>query len=475
MPTLNIQRDVEPGAMTPRWTDMFDHDEQIRLIRSRARFNVVPAGRRSGKTELIGKRKLILKALNAHRKDIPHFYIPFSDPRLFVAAPTRDQVKRIYWNDLKAMIPARFIVGRPNESQLSIQIVNGAEIWCLGMDKPERAEGVAWDYGVLDEIGNMKKQTWPEHVRAALSDRRGMCDFIGVPEGRNHYYDLYKDAQARAIQDDKKGRPRVWDTFHWVSADILDPEEIAEAKRDLDELTFSQEYEASFVNFTGRAYWAFTEAFNCGRLAYNKQARLDFCFDFNVEPGVCMVVQEQWLPQKASGKRKEWGDGVIGEVYIPRGSNTVRVCNKLIDDWGGPDGHEGPIYCYGDYTGGARGSAAVVGSDWELIKRTLWGHWGDDRVFFRVKVNPRERDRVNSVNSRCLTLDKTVKCMVDPSRAPRSVKDFEGVTLIEGGSGEIDKKTNPDLSHLTDAYGYRAWYEYPVKKQYMESGERFWK
>ena len=65
--------------------------------------------------------------------------------------------------------------------------------------------------------------------------------------------------------------------------------------------------------------------------------------------------------------------------------------------------------------------------------------------------------------------------MVDPSKAPKTVKDFEGVTLIEGGSGEIDKKTNPELTHLTDAYGYRTWYEHPVKKQYAPSGAKYWK
>ena len=122
------------------------------------------------------------------------------------------------------MIPQRFLAAKPNESSLMIEILNGAQIWCLGMDKPERAEGVAWDFGVLDEYGNMKKQTWPEHIRAALSDRGGACDFIGVPEGRNHYYDLYKDAQARATHALKAGEQTSWDTFHWGSADRLPAE-----------------------------------------------------------------------------------------------------------------------------------------------------------------------------------------------------------------------------------------------------------
>lgn len=467
---LTIQQDALPGQLTARWGTLRPHPEQGRLWRSNARYNVVPAGRRSGKTELVGKRKLVLCAINAHRRDMPFFYRPWPDPRFFAAAPTRDQVKRIYWNDLKAMIPPRYVVGRPNESHLMIPLVNGSQIWCLGMDKPERAEGVPWDGGVLDEYGNMKKEAWPNHIRPSLSDRRGWCDFIGVPEGRNHYYDLYKDAQARALHAIKAGRVPEWDHFHWVSADILDPAEIAAAREDLDELTFSQEYEASFVNFTGRAYWAFTEAINVGRLHYAPNRRLDFCFDFNVDPGVAVVVQEQWLEQRVAAQGKEWGDGVIGEVYIPRGSNTVRVLDKLVEDWGK---HEGPVYCYGDYTGGARGSAAILGSDWELIKRRLRQQYGPDRVFFRLKANPRERDRVNSVNSRCLSLNKKVRLMVDPTRAPKTVKDFEGVTLIEGGAGDIDKKKNPDLSHLTDAYGYRVWYEYPVKKQYAATGQRY--
>ena len=39
------------------------------------------------------------------------------------------------------------------------------------------------------EYGNMKLEAWGANVRPALSDRKGWCDLIGVPEGRNHYYD----------------------------------------------------------------------------------------------------------------------------------------------------------------------------------------------------------------------------------------------------------------------------------------------
>jgi hypothetical protein len=448
--------------ISDRWYPLRYHPEQSRLWASPSRFNVVPAGRRSGKTEIVGKRKLVLKALQGS---------PWPDPRFFAAAPTRDQAKRIYWSDLKKMIPTHLRSKPPSESHLTIYLINGVEIVVVGMDKPERIEGTPWDGGVLDEYANMKAKTWYEHVRASLSDRKGWCDFIGVPEGRNHYYDLYRDAQTRFAEAVAKGKVPEWNAFWWKSADILDKEEIASAKRDLDELTFQQEYEASFVNFSGRAYYNFDERTHCARLEYDPEGDLEFCFDFNVAPGTAAVVQEQWLP--TSDEEETWGDGVIGEVWIPRNSNTLLVCDRLINDWGN---HKGPIKCYGDQTGGSKKTSAVLGSDWQLIKEKLWGYFGTDRVSFQIpKSNPRERDRVNSVNSRLLSISKDIRCMVDPSRAPHVVRDFEGVALIEGGSGEIDKNRDQNLTHLTDALGYRVWRKYPVKKQYVPSNQRYWK
>lgn len=450
------------GEVLPfnRMYPMRYHAEQARLWASSSRYNVVPAGRRSGKTEICGKRKVIMKALQGTN---------FPDPRFFCAAPTRDQAKRIYWKDLKLMTPKEF-VSSISETMLCITLVNNTEIHVLGMDKPERIEGSPWDGGVLDEYGNMKPETWGEHVRPALSDRQGWCDFIGVPEGRNHYYDLYKDAQEKYNFDVRKNLPPEWNHFHWFSADILPAAEIEAAKRDLDELTFQQEYEASFVSFSGRAYYPFDERKHCASLTYDKRADLEICLDFNVSPGVAVVVQEQWLPTSSS--EETWGDGIIGEVYIPRNSNTVAVCRKLIQDFGR---HEGTIYFYGDYTGGSKGTAKIMGSDWQIVKDMMHEHFSDGQCLFRVKPNPRERDRINSVNSRLLSLSNDVRLMVDPAKAKYTIKDFEGVSLLEGGSGELDKKKDLNLTHLTDAVGYRIWAKYPVKRRYVPTGQRYHK
>ena len=161
------------------------------------------------------------------------------------------------------------------------------------------------------------------------------------------------------------------------------------------------------------------------------------------------------------------GSGIIGEVHIPRNSNTPAVCNKLIQDWGQ---HEGLIQLYGDATGGARGTAQLDGSDWDLIMAAMYKHYGRERVKRRGQQNPSsgkyhnptERARVNAVNTRLMAGDGTVRLVIDPKYAPQTVRDFEGVRLLEGGSGEIDKKTDPELTHLTDALGYCVEFDYPT-------------
>jgi len=144
------------------------HAVQSQYWNSPFRFNVVPAGRRSGKTEL-AKRKLILRAM------APPMYggSPYPRANYFFSAPTYNQVKRIYWQDVKDMIHPDFIAAK-SESELWIRLINDNTIYLMGLDKPERMEGFPWDGGIIDEIANIKPDAWEANIRPALSDRGGM-------------------------------------------------------------------------------------------------------------------------------------------------------------------------------------------------------------------------------------------------------------------------------------------------------------
>lgn len=380
------------------------------------------------------------------------FFTAFPDGRFFATAPTRDQARRIYWDDLKRLVPKALMACKPSESTLTIFLINGASICVTGMDVPERIEGSPVDGIILDEYANMKPGVWQEHVRPALSTpgRPGWAWFIGVPEGRNHFYRLCKDAKNR----------EDWNVYHWYSADILSEKDIKDAMRDMDPLLFNQEFKGDFITFQGLAYHQWNEAVHASEmLNYNPRLPLIFCFDFNISPGVCAVIQEQ----EYTGNRLDVSNeiiAVIGEAYIPKHSRSDKICNKLIEDWGH---HQEDIYCYGDSTGGSKGTAKRDGSDWEIINSMLrQGFTGKIRM--RVpKGNPLERPRLNSLNARLRSADGMVNMLVDPVNAPHVVEDFESTTLLEGSAGEIDKDSDKMSSHMTDGIGYYTAKKYPIK------------
>jgi len=414
------------------------HPKQRAFYRSQTRYDVAPCGRRSGKTEIV-KRKMVRRAMMRQR---------FLDPWYLLTAPTHDQAIRLYWRDVKNLIP-RWAVDHISESRHTVRLLNGSEISVMGLDKPERAEGRPIDGIGLDEFGNMKASVWEEHIRPGLVDHQGWAIIFGVPEGRNHYHTLYETASA-----DDSG---YWSVHHWTTEEILHlylgehaaNAEIEAAKRDMDTMTYDQEFRASFVVFEGQIYYNFNrEVHACSKIPYLKHAPLIICLDFNRAPGVALIVQE--IGEQSC---------ILDEVYIPRNSNTVAVCRAIIERYGK---HKGHIYVYGDATGGAQHSSSTEGSDWNIVERMLHRHFGIDRVHFRVPhSNPSERARVNSVNSHFKSVDGYIGVRVD-KRCIHTIRDFEGVRALEGGSGEIDKKRDKKLTHLSDAWGYYCAQEYPV-------------
>jgi phage terminase large subunit-like protein len=206
------------------------HPAQLEIFNSDKRFKVVSAGRRFGKSRLAAWI-LIIKALQSTEKDV--FYI----------GPTFQQAKDIMWNMLKELLHGTELIEQTHENTATMTLTNGRRISLKGSDRPDTLRGVGLAYVVLDEYASMKVEVWEQIIRPTLADVKGGALFIGTPAGKNHFYELFLEAEK---EDD-------WDTFQFNSTDnpLIDPEEVAVARRTMSTQAFRQEFEASFVSFTG--------------------------------------------------------------------------------------------------------------------------------------------------------------------------------------------------------------------------------
>lgn len=365
----------------------------------------------------------------------------WKDARYFAAAPTRDQAKRIFWKDLKALVPQAW-VKKIYETDLCVLTKFGSEIWVAGLDKPQRLEGTPWDGGVLDEYANMKASAWTENIRPALSDREGWCWFIGVPEGLNHYKDLVDYAKSGVDQD--------WGVYSWRSSDILPEAEVSAARRLLDPRTFRQEYEGSFEGRNGRVYYAYrSEIHEDGEINLNQNLPVNICCDFNVDTCVWEVCQVD------GGKVV-----IVDEIHL-RNTNTIEMGREAVRRYGS---HKAGITVYGDAAGMSRSTTGK--SDYALLHEL---GLKDQRI---KKANPPVKDRVNTVNSMLESASAEVKLIHHPRcRALR--KDFETVEWKENGI-EIDK-SKPERTHAADAIGYFLEYEFPLRIAKPDPHKRFYK
>jgi predicted phage terminase large subunit-like protein len=204
------------------------HPKQMEVYTSEARFKVVAAGRRFGKSYLAAVM-LLLKALSAPSKIAKVWYI----------APTYGQAEDIMWQMLLE-IGGDLIVGKW-KNKLTVQLFNGQFITLKGADKPDTLVGSGLWYTVLDEFADMKPEVWEQSIRPALTDYKGGALFIGTPEGLNHFYEVWLQGKTPEF--------REWESFQFNTLDnpIIDEAELTEAAMTMTKEMFAQEFEASFT------------------------------------------------------------------------------------------------------------------------------------------------------------------------------------------------------------------------------------
>jgi Terminase large subunit, T4likevirus-type, N-terminal len=227
------------------------HPAQAAIWNSKARFKVIAAGRRFGKTYLaataLGVAALSTVNIRGHK-------LTATNPCYYVA-PTFDQALRLVRPKLISLLgwenQGGFIV-RENQNAGWIELVNGVKIYIKGAENDEALRGEGNRLVVMDEYAGMPAHVWTEILEPTLMDVEGDALFIGTPKGKNHFYKLFMNALKRP-----ESYWSDWEAFHFKSNDnpfILERElaRIVSRTQSSDGLSprdiARQEIEADFVS-----------------------------------------------------------------------------------------------------------------------------------------------------------------------------------------------------------------------------------
>lgn len=209
------------------------HPKQAEILRSPAKRKVLRAGRRSGKTVVLG-----ILAVESFLKG----------RRVLYGAPTQDQIQRFWFEVSRSLaepIAAGYLYKNETEHVIEIpgtlQRIRAKTAW--------NAETLRGDYAdvlMLDEFQLMNEDAWEVVGAPMLLDNNGDAIFAytppslrtaGMSKARDprHASKLYKRAQT-----DATGR---WGTFYWTSHDnpSISAEALTDITKDITQTVYDQE------------------------------------------------------------------------------------------------------------------------------------------------------------------------------------------------------------------------------------------
>lgn len=204
------------------------HTGQLEVLRSKARFKVICAGRRWGKSNL-SLSKCIYELIQPkyHKgKEVPS--------QVAYVTPTYSLGKDFFQDVLK-YLPTNLIKSA-NKTDLQIQLITGGVMrFITGEEMDNHFRGKKFHFVVIDECSQIKH--WNECAKAlrnTLADYKGECWYISTPRGYDHFFSLYQLGLTKQ---------NGYESFHYTTYDnpYIDKDEIDAIRLETTEADFNQE------------------------------------------------------------------------------------------------------------------------------------------------------------------------------------------------------------------------------------------
>lgn len=193
------------------------HINQQKILNAERRFIVVMCGRRFGKSEL-SQILIIKEALKGGQ-------VAYITPTYGLA--------QVFFERLAKVLPFK-----SNISKLKIYCPNEGSIEFFTGERLDNLRGRKFHLVIVDEAAFIAdlEDGWNNSIRPTLTDYEGRAVFLSTPRGKNFFYSLFM----------KQGE-NDWQSFKFSTYDNphINPREIDDARIQLPEVVFEQEYLAN--------------------------------------------------------------------------------------------------------------------------------------------------------------------------------------------------------------------------------------
>lgn len=275
------------------------HADQIRVKKHPARFKVVVAGRRWGKSFLA--QDIAVHAM------LRGEYVGYFAPDYKKLSEVYRYIEQIF----KPMIASEVqLIESSNKTEGRIQLKTGGVIEFWSLVDPDAGRSRKYHVAIVDEAGLelYLAERWREAIRATLMDYQGCAYFLGTPKPPKSiqlkdyaFYQFYQRGLPEFFQarDKKTGEPlfnpdktpvmekNKWKSFHAPSGanPTVKPEEIEEMRNEpgMTKRIARQEIDAEFLSQNDGAMWTM-ELIESNRRAIPEGVKVVSCVLF-LDPG----------------------------------------------------------------------------------------------------------------------------------------------------------------------------------------------
>lgn len=134
------------------------------------------------------------------------------------------------------------------EAEKRIEFASGGFLEVKSAHTDASLRSATLDFVIIDEAAFVPKKRWTSELRATLAVRRGWALFLSTFDGENWFFDIYERGMSEEFPE--------WQSWRHPSIDnpYIDVEEVEEARRELPQAEFEQEYEANPLVYVGAVF-----------------------------------------------------------------------------------------------------------------------------------------------------------------------------------------------------------------------------